>query len=464
MFFRQIYEKGLAHASYMVGCQKSGTVLVIDPKRDVDTYIDIAKQEKLIITQIIETHIHADFLSGSRELQELTGAELLLSNEGGAEWQYNFPHTPLHDGSVFMNGNIRFEVWHTPGHTPEHISFLVSDTPATNRPIMFFSGDFVFVGDVGRPDLLERAAGYKGTMEVGARQMFHSLARFKSLPDYIQVHPAHGAGSACGKALGDIPHSTVGYEKITNWALQFEDEDAFVNALLEGQPEPPAYFAMMKKLNKEVRPIHSSLIEVPELDSHELEALKQSGAQIVDTREKHVFCRAFIPGSVNIQNNNAFSTWAGWILNYNEPIVLLCTKHALEDVVRRCMRIGLDRIVGYCDDLHTWTDRGHSTDSIHWLSTQQLHDMMQKQAPHILDVRNHAEWTDGHFSMAQHIHAGYLTQHLSEINRDETVAIMCASGNRSTIACSLLKRAGFTNILNVEGGYDGWIAAGLEVP
>jgi hydroxyacylglutathione hydrolase len=259
MFFRHVYEKGLAHASYLVGCQASGTAMVIDPQRDIDVYLEIASQEKLRITHILETHIHADFLSGSRELASVTGAKLYLSDEGGPEWQYAFPHEGLKDGDTFMVGNLRIEVIHTPGHTPEHISFLLTDTPSGNHPVMMFTGDFVFVGDVGRPDLLEKAAGYSGTMVEGAKTMFNSLKRFKQLPDHIQVWPAHGAGSACGKALGAVPGSTVGYEKLVNWALKHTVEDAFVKELLDGQPEPPYYFAKMKSLNKIDRPLLSDI-------------------------------------------------------------------------------------------------------------------------------------------------------------------------------------------------------------
>src|SRR5690606_13526761 len=222
-----------------------------DPKRDVDTYLDIAEKNNLKITHIAETHIHADYLSGTLELAALTGAQCYLSDEGGEDWQYEFPHIGLKDGDQIPLGNLVFHVIHTPGHTPESISLLLVDAPATKEPVMLFTGDFVFVGDIGRPDLLENAAGLIGTKEAGARQMFRSLQHFLTLPDYIQVWPAHGAGSACGKALGAVPSSTVGYERIRNWALQYgANETEFIAELLDGQPEPPRYFAMMKKLNK----------------------------------------------------------------------------------------------------------------------------------------------------------------------------------------------------------------------
>ncbi|SUJ07424.1 Probable polyketide biosynthesis zinc-dependent hydrolase BaeB [Sphingobacterium spiritivorum] len=247
MFFERIYDESLAQASYMIGCQAKGVALVIDPKRDVDTYLEIAKRNNLEITQITETHIHADFLSGSRELAALTGAALYLSDEGGKDWQYEFPHEGLKDGDKLVVGNLTLTVIHTPGHTPESISFVLTDHPASDHPIMVFTGDFVFVGDVGRPDLLEKAAGIAGTKEAGAKDMFRSIQKFLTLPDFVQLWPGHGAGSSCGKALGSVPSSTVGYERIRNWALQQQKEDTFVTELLDGQPEPPAYFAMMKK-------------------------------------------------------------------------------------------------------------------------------------------------------------------------------------------------------------------------
>ena len=234
MYFQHIYDKSLAQASYLIGCQKVGVAAVIDPKRDVDTYIDIAKQNNMKITHIFDSHIHADFLSGSRELAALTGADMYLSDEGGPDWQYQFAHQGIKDGDKIKMGNLIFEIIHTPGHTPESISIMLTDTPASKEPVMMFTGDFVFVGDIGRPDLLEKAAGLKGTQDIGALQMYDSIKKFDALPDYIQVWPGHGAGSACGKALGAVPSTTVGYEKIRNWALQYkENKGGFVDYLLQ---------------------------------------------------------------------------------------------------------------------------------------------------------------------------------------------------------------------------------------
>src|SRR5688572_9627256 len=281
MFFQHVYDKSLAQASYFIGCQKCGVALVIDPKRDVDTYIEIAKQNNMQITHVAETHIHADFLSGSRELAALTGAKLYLSDEGGPDWQYQFDHVGLKDGDEFKVGNLKIEVIHTPGHTPESVSFLLTDVPASDKPVMLFTGDFVFVGDIGRPDLLEKAAGMTGTSDAGAKQMFKSLKRFSELPDYVQVWPGHGAGSACGKALGAVPSSTVGYEKLGNWGVGTTDEDEFVRMVLAGQPEPPKYFAEMKRINREGPRVLGGWPRPARLAPDALDAVLRGGGLVV---------------------------------------------------------------------------------------------------------------------------------------------------------------------------------------
>ena len=286
MYFQHIYEEGLAQASYFIGCQKTKEAIVIDPRRDIDVYLKIAEDKNFEITHITETHIHADFLSGARELSAVTDAKMYLSDEGGKDWQYQFDHIGLKNGDVIKVGNIKIAVLHTPGHTPEHISFLVTDTAASDKPIMIFTGDFVFVGDIGRPDLLEKAAGITGTQEIGARQMFNSLKLFKELPDHVQVWPGHGAGSACGKSLGAVPSSTVGYEKLVNWAMKLENEEEFVEKLLEGQPEPPKYFAMMKKLNKFGPTVLGGIPQPAKLTLNQFREALQKGVTIVDSRDK----------------------------------------------------------------------------------------------------------------------------------------------------------------------------------
>lgn len=464
MYFQMIYDKTLAQASYFIGCQKAGVAAIIDPKRDVDVYLEVAKQQKMQITHIMETHIHADFLTGSRELASLTNAKLYLSDEGGPDWQYEFPHEGLKHGQTFMVGNLKFEVLHTPGHTPESISFLLTDTPASPEPVMLFTGDFVFVGDVGRPDLLEKAAGIKGTMEVGAKQMFESLEKFKSLPDYIQVWPAHGAGSACGKALGAVPSSTVGYEKIRNWAFQFGNNQAdFISTLLDGQPEPPYYFAMMKKLNKVDRPLLTSVPKPKELSFEELKDAIEKGYTIVDTRNKVDFAQGFIPGSLNIQNNNSFNTWAGWTLSYDKPFVLIAEEAQLDDIVRKLMRIGLDNVYGYTKNVDVWTSNGGTLDIVNNIDADTVEKMRHEPDTQVVDLRGATEFNAGHIENADHVFVGTLENNLDKINKGKKVVIHCQAGDRSSVGYSILAKHGFTNIYNYSPGMSGWLKDGRKV-
>ncbi len=461
MYFEHVYERGLAQASYFIACQKTREAIVIDPKRDIDTYLQIAKRQRFKITHIAETHIHADFLSGSKELAAATGADIYLSDEGGNNWQYQYPHIGLRDESIIKIGILKIEVLHTPGHTPEHISFFLTDTQNSDKPVMIFTGDFVFVGDVGRPDLLEKAAGVKGTMELGARQMFESLNRFKSLPDYLQVWPGHGAGSACGKSLGAVPGSTVGYEKIVNWALNIDDKDEFVRRLLEGQPEPPKYFSMMKKLNK-IGPNIINKIALPtKLSIEQFKNALNNSYKIIDTRDKLSFANEHIEGTINIQDNNSFSNWAGWILNYDEPFVVITTDDRIEEVNKKLLRIGLDNILGYVDNIEDLKKNGIKISSIVLLSTDEMKEKIAESF--IIDVRNKSEYLEGFIPGAEHIFAGYIVDNLEKIPKDKDIVIYCGSGDRSSIASSILKANGFSRVYNYPLGIAGWKKAGQEL-
>lgn len=463
MYFQHVYDKSLAQASYFIGCQKAGVAMVIDPKRDVDTYLQIAQENNMKITHVAETHIHADFLTGSRELAALTGAKLYLSDEGGPDWQYQFPHEGLKDGDVIKVGNLKIEVLHTPGHTPESISFLLTDTPASNEPVMLFTGDFVFVGDIGRPDLLEKAAGLKGTQDIGAKQMYKSIQRFSELPDHIQVWPGHGAGSACGKALGAVPSTTVGYEKIRNWALQYgADQKGFVNYLLEGQPEPPKYFAMMKKLNKVDRPLLTSVPKLPKLSVAQLNAAIKKGMKVIDTRLKTEFANGFIPGTLNIQGNNSFSTWMGWLVNYDESFILIADETKLDDLTRKLMRIGLDNIYGYVDNVKDWADAGGKLAKSEVIKTEEFKTLLKTDIQ-VVDLRGETEYNTGHVQGAEHVFIGTLEKNLDRISKDQPVVIYCQGGDRAAIGYSLLIKNGFTNILNYSGGMNEWQGSGNPV-
>ena len=461
MFFERIYEEGLAQASYFIGCQASKEALIIDPKRDIDSYLDLAERKKYSITHIAETHIHADFLSGAQELARATGATILLSDEGGSDWQYQFNHKGLKDGDHFMIGNIRIEVLHTPGHTPEHISFLLTDRAASDKASMIFTGDFVFVGDVGRPDLLEEAAGIEGSKIPAARQLFQSLKIFKNLSEFIQVWPGHGAGSACGKSLGAIPTSTVGYEKISNWALRYDDEQLFIEDLLEGQPEAPVYFAMMKKLNKMTRDIQPVIPVIEEISVVQLKKVLEENKTIIDTRDKRLFADSHIPGTINIQNNNDFSNWAGWLLSYKKPFIIISEREQKDEVTRKLRRIGLDNIDGFFCSMGDWMKQA-AVQSIQQIKAVELKETVEADKFKIIDVRANSEYNEGHIKGAVHIHLGMLNKHLNELNKEQPVVVYCVSGDRSSTAGSILQKAGFRSVKNLTGGFNAWKENGFE--
>ena len=455
MFFQHVYDKTLAQASYFIGCQKAGVAAVIDPKRDVDTYLEIAKQNNMQITHIFETHIHADFLSGARELAAVTGAKMYLSDEGGEGWQYEFAHEGLKHGQQLMVGNLKIEVLHTPGHTPESISFLLTDTPASKEPVMLFTGDFVFVGDIGRPDLLEKAAGMVGTQNKGAEEMYQSINLFANLPEFIQVWPGHGAGSACGKALGAVPSTTVGYEKKRNWAFSYGTNKAgFIDFLLTDQPEPPKYFAKMKELNKVDRPLLTEVPTIKELSAAELKAAMDKGVKLIDTRNKQDFEKGFIEGSINIQGNNSFATWMGWFVNYNEPFILLAAPSQMDDLTRKLMRIGLDNIHGFVDAAKI-NELANGT-----LSTStmvNIADVKANTTAQVIDLRGAAEFNAGHIAGATNVFVGTLLQNLAKVPKDKPVIIHCQGGDRAAIGYSLLVKEGYANVSNYSPGINEWI-------
>lgn len=464
MFFQHIYDKSLAQASYFIGCQKAGVAAVIDAKRDVDTYLEIAKANNMTITHIFETHIHADFLAGSRELAALTGAQMYLSDEGGEGWEYEFPHVGLKDNDIVKLGNLSFKVLHTPGHTPESISFLLTDHPASNEPVMLFTGDFVFVGDIGRPDLLEKAAGMIGTQDKGAKQMYQSIKKFDALADYIQVWPGHGAGSACGKALGAVPSTTVGYEKARNWAFQYPtDETGFVKYLLADQPEPPKYFAMMKHLNKVNRPLLTEVPKLQQLSIDEVKTNMQNGMKLLDARPKTAFAEGFIPGSLNIQGNNAFATWAGWYLSYDEPFMILADESMLDDLTRKLMRIGLDNIAGYLPSVEAYTQTGGQLSKVNLINLDEAKQLANDSSIQVVDLRGVAEFNAGHIKGADNVFVGTLPNQLDKISKDKKVMIHCQGGDRASIAYSILVKNGFENIVNYSAGMNEWVSAGEPV-
>jgi hydroxyacylglutathione hydrolase len=457
MLFTRIYDEDLAQASYFIGCQTTGEAAVVDPRRDVRVYLDEAENNGMRILAVTETHIHADYLSGSRELAAATGAPLYLSGEGDAAWKYGLVGEKLHDGDEIRVGNVTLRAIHTPGHTPEHLSFLLTDTETTDEPGFVLTGDFVFVGDLGRPDLLDEASGGRNTRFVGARQMFASLReRFLALPDYVQVWPGHGAGSACGKALGAVPSSTVGYERLFSWwggYVQKKDEEGFVEALLEGQPDAPAYFGRMKRQNKSGPILLGKKPPLRPYDAASLEASLTAGENVlVDTRPSEDFARGAVPGSLDIPAGKSFATRASWVVDPEKdarPIVLLARDEAEASGLRdKLSRVGVDDVVGYVTSL-----RGLRKERVAFVAPEELEELGD---PFILDVRAKSEYEAGHIPGATRLHGGSVMWHLDELPRDRPIVVYCQSGSRSAVVASALRAAGFEDVVELEGSYEGY--------
>lgn len=458
MFVKRFFEPSIAQASYMIGCQRSGEAIVIDANRDIDQYVVAAAQEGLRIAYVTETHIHADYVSGSRELAHRTGANLCLSDEGDESWKYQFAHhRKLKDGDRITMGNVAIDVLHTPGHTPEHLTFLVTDGAAADQPIAAVTGDFIFVGDVGRPDLLERAANIKGTMEQSAHTLWRSLQKFAAREDWLQIWPGHGAGSACGKGISAIPSSTLGYERRFNWAFRIKTEDEFVRSVLAGQPEPPSYFATMKKVNKEGPAILNGFHVPARMDAAQLPDLLARNALVIDTRPAAEYAAGHLAGTINIPFNSSFVTWAGWLVRTNEFYLIVDEATAaarLGELSRALAMIGIDRISGYFAPVA-------GRERIAQVSAEELAPRLNTVT--IVDVRNATEWATGHLPGAIHLPLGYLADRANEIPAGRPVVVQCQSGARSSIAASLLQRAGFADVTNLTGGITAWAAAGLPI-
>ena len=461
MFVKRFFEPLIAQNSYLIGCASAHEAIVIDPNRDVQPYLDTAEREGLRITHVTETHIHADFLSGSRELAHRTGARLCLSDEGGQDWKYQFDHDrKLKHGDRITIGNVKLDVLHTPGHTPEHLTFLVTDGAAADKPIAAVTGDFIFVGDVGRPDLLERAAKMAGTMEQGAKTLWHSLQAFATHPDWLQLWPGHGAGSSCGKGISAIPHSTLGYERLFNWAFIAKSEAEFVQNVLTGQPEPPKYYATMKQMNKQGPQLLGDAVAPRHMNDSELADLLTRHALVIDTRPAAEFARGHVPGTLNIPLNGSFVTWTGWLVPYTEDFYVIVDDGPAERVteLRRALSlIGLDRVAGYFSHtaIRSAAAQGTTLGTIDQMTPDELRAARDVT---VIDVRHASEWQEGHLPSAIHIPLGHLAERIGEVPVDREVVVHCRGGSRSAIAASLLKKLGRCNVANLAGGYEALVA------
>lgn len=436
MLFKQFYDDYLSQASYLIGCQSTGEAMIIDPIRDLTKYIEVADSEGFKITHVIETHIHADFASGIRDVAKYLKANIYVSGAGHDQLSYkNMPnqtHFVKHQDVIYV-GNIKLEVLHTPGHTPESISLLLTDKGGKSSiPMGLFSGDFIFVGDVGRPDLLEKTGQNKRYTEISAAQMYQSINSIKNLPSYIQIWPGHGAGSACGKALGAVPMSTLGYEKVNNWAFIETDEAAFIETLTSNQPATPYYFTHMKKINQHgmnlYQPYHV--------------CLGQGSDRIAfDLRSNDAYHAGHAYGTINIPYNKNFLNQIGWYLDFAKDIDLIGDEVIVEKASQTLQLIGFDNVSSYCLPKPE-------------VSTQYIHSNdLTGQEAHVLDVRTHEEWNAGHLSQSVNIPHGELLNENIPFNKEDKIYVYCQSGVRSSIAIGILENRGFKNVINIKEGY-----------
>jgi hydroxyacylglutathione hydrolase len=464
MFFHQRFIPGLAIASYMVGDEKAKQVAVIDPTRDVDEYIQIAKDEGLHITHILETHVHADYVSGSAELKSrLDGKpQVVVSGMGGKQWTPPYADQVVKDGDELMLGNIRLKAVHTPGHTPEHVTWALYDnTRSEDVPWLLFTGDFLFVGDVGRPDLLG-----PDEQEALAHQLYASVfEKLNAMPDYTEIFPAHGSGSLCGKAIGSRRSSTLGFERKFNPALQPADEAEWTDTLLKNMPLAPPYFKLMKKVNSAGPAVlGKDLPGQKRFTAKELHDRVCADCMVVDVRAKEAYATAHIPGSINIPLGQNLPSWAGWVLPYDKRLLIVpSTPSEMHEVVTHLIRVGLDRIEGYLDDgMDAWENQGFELSQLGSISAQELSARLSaKSPPFVLDVRTESEWSSGHIDGALHIHGGVLKERYDEVPRDRPIAVICGTGYRGSIAASFLKSNGYDDVSNVLGGMTAWKAAEL---
>jgi hydroxyacylglutathione hydrolase len=465
MFFHQRFVPGLAIASYIVGHEKTKQAAVIDPTRDVQAFLDIANAEGLRIGHVMETHVHADFVSGAAELKARLGdsVQVHCSGMGGKEWIPPYADHVVSNGDEVDVGSIRLRAVHTPGHTFEHITWaLLDETRSSDVPWLMFTGDFLFVGDVGRPDLLG-----EGPRKQLAKQLYESVfERMNGVPDFTEIFPNHGAGSLCGKAIGSRRSSTMGYERRFNGSMQQKPEEEWIEHLLKGMPLAPPYFLKMKQVNAA-----GPAILGPELPggrgftAQELHARLCEHCLVVDVRSKEAFAAAHIPGAINIPHGPNLPTWAGWVLPYDRPIVIVTSDpQEMPEVVTHLIRVGLDGVQGYLTDgMDAWQTNGFPLSRLETMSVHELDDRLRRDGPVVLDVRTESEWEAGHIAGARHIHGGLLQERYEEIPRESEVAVVCGSGYRGSIAASFLKQQGYERVANVMGGMSAWKAAGLAM-
>jgi len=458
MYFKQFYLGCLAHASYLIG--SAGEAAVVDPQRDVDQYIGEAEAQGFKINYVIETHLHADFVSGHRELAARTGAQIVFGEEAGA----TFPHVALRDGDELQVGKYRLWILATPGHTPESISILIIDSETSDQPQKVLTGDALFIGDVGRPDLV----GSKGyTAQAMAGMLYESLhSKLLSLADEVEVYPAHGAGSMCGRNIGKENSSTIGEQRHTNYALKPMPKAEFVKMMTAELPEVPAYFQRGAEIN---RTGATSLEELPRpaaLSPGEVNKLAKQGHLILDVRMAAAFGNAHIPGAINIGLGGQFASWAGSLIAADTPIIIVADEAAgVEEAVTRLARVGIEKVAGYLGGgMYAWDKAGLATEAIAQMPVDELRRRVDEHNDlQIVDVRRPLEYASGHVPGAVNAPLAHLEPELARLKPAKPIAVICASGYRSSAATSLLAKWGYKELFNIVGGTSGWINAGHPV-
>ena len=459
LVFKTIQTEGIAELSYLIGDDDEGVAAVFDPRPDCDVYVDMARETGLAITHIFETHIHADLVSGSRELcARVESAKIFASNEGGAE--YGFEHEKVNDGDRFTFGELLVIARHTPGHTPEHMSYLLANADHPDDPWGILTGDSLFVSSAGRPDLL----GEKHT-KLLAEQQFRTLRDFYlKMPDHVMIYPNHGAGSPCGADIGDRLSSTIGYERRFNKFLQFDEVRKFTEYALSTAPPVPKYYPVMKKVNAQGPQVLGNLPRVPGLPPKAFkEAIEKKSGVLVDVRTMLAFGGGHIPGALNIGGSPILSIWAGWMLDPDEPILLVLeSENDLEEIVRLFIRTGYTKFAGYLvGGMKAWDTAGFPLAEVGQMSVHELNKRVRDLQ--IVDVRSPAEWKNGHVPGARHIFLPELRKRIGELDRSAPTAVYCGSGYRASIATSILKPAGFEKLWNVPGSWEAWKKARLPI-
>ena len=457
LIFKTIQTAGIAELSYFIGDDDTGTAAVFDPRPDVEVYVEMAQEEKLTVTHIFETHIHADLVSGSCELAaRLPGAKIFVSHEGGAS--YDFSHEKVRDSDRFEFGELLITARHTPGHTPEHMSYLLAEGGHPDMPWGILTGDSLFVSSAGRPDLL----GAEHTQRL-AEQQFHTLRDFYlKLPDHVMIYPNHGAGSPCGADIGDRLSSTIGYERRFNKFLQFEDVKKFTDYALSSAPPMPTYYPRMKKVNAKGPEVLGHLPRVTGLPPKAFqEAVGAKRGILVDTRTMLAFGGGHIPGALNFGASPVLSIWAGWMLDPEKEILLVLeNENELEEVVRLFLRTGYSKFGGYLlGGMKAWDAGGYPLAKISQMTVHELHE--QNGQLQVVDVRSPGEWKKGHVPGARHFFLPELRHRVGELDRARSTAVYCASGYRASLAASILKQEGFEKLHNVPGSWEAWTSAGL---